>query len=579
MDFGWNGKVLEIDLKTLSFESRPLAPEEKYLYLGGRGLGVKILYERLDSRSDPFAPENILVFASGPLTGTSVPTAGRHAVVSKSPLTGTVFDGSAGGFWGQELKHAGYDGLVIQGKAKEPVFLLIQDKEISFQPAPSLWGKNVAETTAALSRYGQVACIGRAGENRVRFAAVMHGKNHACGRGGLGAVMGSKNLKAIVVKGEGKPAIANQKLFQKHRAEIQRLLIANPVTSKGLATYGTSVLVNLINHLYLLPTNNFRQVHFEDAFELSGEKINETWEVKKTPCAACPLGCKRKIRKGLEIPEYETIALLGASCTCADLKTIVKLNHLCNDYGLDTISTGGTLACFAELEGRTLGGEEMETLVREIGERKGKGRELGEGSAHYAFSQGHPELSMQVKGLELPGYDPRGARGLALAYATSNRGGCHLRAYLVGPEILGKPKLIDRFTFQGKADLVPVFQNFAAALDSLLVCLFTSFGVGEEELARILTATTGIEFKSEDLLRVGERIWNLERLFNLREGFTRADDTLPSRFFQKSEDGKADGIHPTDFASCLNEYYCCRSWDEEGVPTSAKLQALSLKRE
>jgi aldehyde:ferredoxin oxidoreductase len=578
--YGWIGKFLEIDLTTGEITQRDLATNLLRMYLGGRGLGVKVLSDRLDPGTDPFSPENILIFATGPFTGTRIPASGRHAVVTKSPLTGTIFDSNTGGFWGVSLKQAGYDCLIIKGKAAQPVWLKIWGHQVSLEKADSLWGRGTRETTALLAKYGRVACIGTAGENQVKFATIMNDYFHACGRGGLGAVMGSKNLKAITVQGAGiKPAVAETLLFQKYLDDITRLLVANPVSSKGLSNYGTAVLVNLINYMHLMPTANFCKVSFDKAAALSGEKIHETYQVKKTPCYRCPIACKRSTSEDLEIPEYETIALCGASCECDDLQAIMELNRLCNELGLDTITTGSTLACYAELEGVVLTPAQMIALVKQIARREGVGRFLGEGSYHYARLKGRPEVSMQVKGLELPGYDPRGALGLALSYATSNRGGCHLRAYMIGPEIFGKPKLIDRLSFNGKAGIVPVFQNFLAAVDSLPICKFTSFGVGEEELAHILTALTGEDYRTEDLMRMGERVWNLERLFNIQAGFTKKDDWLPERFFTDSEDGKGKALDRIAFEKCLAEYYRFRGWSLKGIPSTEKLKDLLKGRE
>ncbi len=609
--FGWNGKGLEVDLGTGEIKHVPVDSDMLRHYLGGRGLGVKLMWDRVPALTDPLSPQNILVFAAGPLTGTRVPASGRHAVVSKSPLTGTIFDGNAGGFFGAALKRAGYDYILFKGRARGPVILLVEGEEVSLNSARHLWGRNTAETITKLgqtfagdpaggsaggsaARTG-IACIGRAGEVGVPFASIMNDRGSTCGRGGLGAVMGSKHLKGVVVRGRKAVPVADEDGFRESRRDIMRLLVASPVSSKGLSVFGTAVLVNLINYMKLLPTENFRRVCFEGASQIAGEKISDTFKLKKRPCYGCPIACKMTAvarrdeagesaldtslsPEGMEVPEYETIALLGSGCGSSSLEGIMRLNNICNDYGLDTITAGGTLACYAEILGRKLDQEEMERLLTEAGEKKGQGLEIVGGSAELAAARNAPGLAMHVKNLELPGYDPRGALGMALGYITSNRGGCHLRAYMIGPEIFGKPKLIDRLTFSGKAGLLPVFQNFFATVDSLVVCKFASFSVGEEEFAAALSAVTGIPFSTEELLRAGERIFNLERLFNIREGFTAADDALPGRFFEDSDDGLAAGIDREQFRQSLEEYYRFRGWSPGGIPGKEKLQQLGLAR-
>jgi len=576
--FGWNGKIAKVYLTEKKIEPIPLGEEFLADYLGGRGLGVKLVYDLVKPSVDPLSSENILVFAAGPLTGTTCPTSGRYATVSKSPLTGTIFDSNSGGSFGPELKFAGFDGLVVFGKAEEPVYIEIHNGKISIKDAKHLWGKNTREVTRELSKFGRVACIGKAGEKGVRFANIMNDYTHTCGRGGLGAVMGSKNLKAIVVKGNKKIPIFDRDRYKKYFQDITRLLVASPVSSKGLSQYGTAVLVNLINYMRILPTGNFRFSRFDFAEEISGEKINSVFPIKKTPCYACPIACKREVKDTeMEIPEYETISMFGSSCRISNIQTIMKANRLCNDYGMDTITAGSTIACYLELNGKQLTDEKLLKLVELIGERKEIGQELSEGSMRYARVNKNPDISMQVKGLELPGYDPRGVLGLALGYATSNRGGCHLRAYMIGPEIFGKPKLVNRLTFSGKSGLVQVIQNLFTAVDSLVVCKFALFSVGEEEWANILSAVTGIDFVSERLLEIGERVWNIEKLFNLKEKFSNKDDTLPERFFQ--EDGGVEGrnIKKDEFLASLLEYYRFRGWSEKGIPTKEKLAQLNIQ--
>ncbi|HEY9246312.1 MAG TPA: aldehyde ferredoxin oxidoreductase C-terminal domain-containing protein, partial [Candidatus Methanoperedens sp.] len=405
----------------------------------------------------------------------------------------------------------------------------------------------------------------------VPIANVMNDYFHACGRGGLGAVMGSKMLKAIVVRGDKKPGIADEDAFRKARRDALRLIKAGPVASKGLSTYGTSAMVNLMNYLKILPADNFRKTEFRSADRISGESIRESYEFKSHTCYNCVIACKHIIKSGAlagyEIPEYETLWAYGPGCNNADLETIIKVNRMCNDYGIDTISSGSTIAAYAEIMGSDI--KEFSELVKKTGEKEGIGEELGRGSKVLSDLHGK-NVGMHAKGLELPGYDPRGLLGMALAYATSNRGGCHLRAYMAAPEVLGKPKKVDRLTFSGKAGLVQFFQNEMAALDSLVLCKFASFAVSEVEFANILRAATGVDYSTEEFLRCGERTWNLERLFNIKAGFSRKDDTLPERFFGKS------GIDRAEFERALEEYYQFRGWDENGVPAENKLEELGL---
>ncbi|NIM06125.1 MAG: aldehyde ferredoxin oxidoreductase [Armatimonadetes bacterium] len=577
--FGWTGKGLEVDLTNSEWKRTTLSEEACRHFLGGRGLAVNLISEEMDPQADPLAAEASLVFAAGPLTGTRTPTSGRHAVAAKSPLTGTIFDANSGGRFGTELKRAGLDYILLRGRAPSPVVLTIRDEEIEIEPAEDLWGLNCTDTLAKMNNFASACCIGRAAENGALLAGIMNDGHSLAGRGGLGAVMANKNLKAIAISGSGKPRIANIERFDGALEEINRLIVASPVASKGLSNYGTPALVNLINYMRIMPTANFRDSFFKQAEDLSGETIADTYARYRAPCHACPIGCKHS-EKGsrLPLPEYETIAMLGPDCSNPSLETVVEANRLCNDYGLDTISVGATLACYSEEEGRTLSKEEILSLIRQIGEGEGLGAELGKGSLQFSGRHNRDDLSMSVKGLELPGYDPRGALGMALGYATSNRGGCHLRAYMIGPEIFGKPKLIDRLSWSGKAGLVAIFQNFFAAVDSLVVCKFLTFSVGEEELADALSAATGIAFSTEDLLKVGERIWNAERLFNLGAGLDSEDDTLPQRFFSESTEAGLKPLQKDEFANALRQYYACRGWDEEGQPSTEKLTELGLTR-
>ena len=577
---GWTGNIAAIDLDRGTIRRTSLPGDLARDFLGGRGLGVALMCSMSDPNPDP-APHALsapLILAVGPLTGIA-PMSGRHAFVTKSPLTGTIVDSSGGGFFGSELKRAGLDALIITGESDMPVYIRIDDDDISINDASSLWGRNVHETTSLLTdeHGGRVACIGRAGEKCVRFANIMNDHTHASGRGGIGAVMGYKRLKAIDLHGTCKPGVADKERFREVEEEIMRLTRANPAL-KSLSTYGTPSLVNLINHFKLMPVRNFRNMQSVAAESISAEYIKENYDdkLKRHSCHRCSVACKRSTQEGVEIPEYETIAMFGPDCDNTDFDKIVDANRICNDYGMDTISCGSTVACHQEICEEAHETTEMTEitelteLVAMIGEREGIGDAMSRGSKAYSETKNAGATSIHVKGLELPGYDPRGVLGQALAYATSNRGGCHTRAYMVAPEIIGKPKLIDRRTLVGKPGLVSLFQNLSAAMDSLVMCRFSSFALSAEEYSDMLSAVTGLPYTPEDLLRTGERIWNLERMFNLRAGFTRADDTLPDRFFG---DG---GINRSEFERALDEYYRFRGWGLDGVPAGWKLAELGI---
>lgn len=582
------GQILNINLSTgeITPQTRDLSDT-----LGGRGLGVQLLFEQNPPQLDPYSPENLLVFAVGPLTGTNVPTAGRFQVVTKSPLTGTIFDGNSGGQWGARLKAAGFDALVIKGRASKPVYITVKNGNCEIKEAASLWGQEVPVAMAKLKEMegskASFACIGPGGENLVRFAAIMNDHDRCLGRGGVGAVMGSKNLKAVVVEGNGKTKVADAPKLDFVAYEMKKLLTANPITSQGLPQFGTGVLVNLINEMGMFPQRNFQESQSPLAWKVSGEEVSEKILKGKRACFACPIACGRitqTSREKGEGPEYETLWALGPQCGIYDLELIAEANYLCNRLGLDTISTGSTIGCAMELNQRGIlagdlkfgAGEKLLTVIRQIAYREGLGAELAEGSRRLAQKHKVPELAMQSKGLEFPAYDPRGAQGQGLGYATSNRGGCHLRSYMIGPEVLGVPKMIDRFSPYGKAGLTIVFQNTNAAMDSLILCRFVGLAVGDEYFARLLSAATGKNYWAQDFQTIGERIWTLERLYNIREGLSRQDDSLPPRLlFEPIKEGPAKG-KVVELDIMLDEYYRFRGWDKEGVPTHKKLEQLGL---
>ena len=558
--YGWTGKLLRVDLHNEDFKIENIPDELLHDYIGGRGLGVKLYCDMVSADIAPFSDENPLVFTVGPLTGTA-PMSGRHTVVSKSPLTSTIFDSNSGGFWGKELKYAGYDALVVYGKSEYPVILKIKDENVSIEKT-SLWGKNVDTVTQKLNGEGSVATIGHAGERQVLYASIMNDLTHAAGRGGLGAIMGAKNLKAIVVKGTKKQNIADVGKYKEAMMEMVRLLDASPPINKGLRIFGTAMLYDIVNYLDVMPTDNFNRVHYDGGDKLSGDYIVAHYDIRHEGCWGCPIKCKKQDKnRGIELPEYETIWAFGPNIENGDYEKIVQANIRCNRNGMDTITTGATISMWRELKN--------ENYIERVDEMIDH-EELKLGSMRIAKKYGEDKKRVDIKGMELPGYDPRGLYGQALSYATSNRGGCHLRAYMVAPEIIGKPKLIHRLSPEGKAGLVVIFQNLNAAMDSLVLCKFTGFAMTEVEYAKLLSAATGVNYRGEDILRIGDRIYNMERWFNVQAGFTGSDDTLPEKAFM-GEHALSRGV----FDKMLSEYYEFREWDN-GIPTKKKLKNLKI---
>ena len=566
--FGWTGNILHINLTSGTSRREMLPQQWLNEYLGGRGLGVRLMRDFY--RLDPFDPDMPLIFACGPLCGTPAPTAARLAVISRSPLTGTIYDCSAGGRFAWRLKAAGLDALMITGKSTAPVFLSIRPDKVEILPADTLWGSDIPTTVAALKGHGSVAAIGPAGENRVLFANIMMGEGNSVGRGGLGAVMGAKNLKAVTVAGDQKTEIADHKLFEKARQDVLRLFKASPVIfgPLGIAEFGTPVLVDLMAQRRMAPTENFRKTFFEHSGNYSGPAIKAACAPKKDGCYGCPIQCKKSTKTGDHLPEYETVSHFGALNNVDDLHTIVKANQICNDLGLDTITAAATLSAWGEIRGCFPSVQEIPTLLSDMALRRDEGQLLALGSRRLAEQLGRAELSMSVKSLELPAYDPRGAYGMALAYCTSNRGGCHLRAYPISHEILRKPVPTDRFSFSGKARIITITEDTNAAVDSLVACKFSFFGASLEEYAELLSATTGSEYSPQRLKEIGRRICLTERFYNCSNGFSRKDDILPERFFNEpgsSGDGiQIDPINRERFEEELDKYYRIRGLNADG---------------
>jgi aldehyde:ferredoxin oxidoreductase len=602
---GYHGKVLRVDLTTGEVTTEVLEDKLAREFGGGRGLGSAILWDELPPRTEALSPENKLILATGPLNGTGAALSSRYEVVTKSPLTNTILSANSGGRFPLALKRTGFDVVIIQGAASRPAYLWVDDGTAELRDASAVWGLDTHQTTerllAATSAQASVACIGPAGERGVLYASVMNDMDRAAGRGGAGCVMGTKNLKAIVVQGTQKTLVADGEAFSEARRAAQTMIGEAPLTKNALKEYGTAVLVNIINQFGALPMRNFQEGYFPDADSVSGETLKELLYESSVGCATCPVQCGRGTRtthRRGEGPEYETVWALGADCGVKDLELITEANYNCNELGFDTISAGNTIACAMELWERgyldtptmdSIRGDMRGDLVfgnvqamlkatELIGRNQGFGQILGEGSLRLASRFGHPELSMSVKGLELPAYDPRGFRSMGLAYATSPRGGCHLRAYFIGPEALATPYAVDRFGTQGKAALVILYQDLSALIDSLGLCMFTIFALGPEHYANLLSSVTGEPLDGKEILSIGERIWNLERLFNVREGFTREDDVLPPRFSQETLPRGHSKNQVVDLAPLLEEYYQLRGWDADGVPSEAKLAELGLRR-
>jgi aldehyde:ferredoxin oxidoreductase len=585
--FGWSGNLLNVSLSddSISYEDTPYTHD----YVGGRGLGVRLFFERASPHIDPLDPSCPLIFSLGPLNGTTAPTSGRCSAVSRSPLTMTIFDSNCGGSFATRAKACGIDAVSITGHAPSPSILVIEEGAASLVPAPQLWGTDIPTAGRTLKeRYGSragIAMIGPAGEAGVRYATISTDDYRVFGRGGLGAVMGAKNLQAIVFKGSRKTGVADPSQLRFVREQARKLLEANPITSRGLKAFGTPILVNIVNTMGMFPVHNYQRSHTDRADEVSGEAITSTMLEKRRACTACTIQCDRVTSIGdvrSRGPEYETVWALGPNCGVFDLHAIATSNKLCNELGLDTITCGATIACAMELAERghldadLSFGMDISPIVRSISSREGLGDALAEGSRRLAESVGAPDYAMQVKGLELPAYDPRGAQGMGLAYAVSNRGACHLRSYILGSEVLGIPKLLDRMLTGEKVSLEITLEHLNAAVDSLSLCRFTTFALSEEYFSRMLTSVTGIEYTETDLMRIGERIWNLERLYNVRAGFSRSDDTLPPRLLDEPiVDGPAAG-QVCRLDEMLPGYYRARGWDADGNPLPHKLEELGL---
>jgi len=614
---GWQRKILRVNLTEGTCTAEPLNMEWAAEYLGQRGLATKYLVEEVDPTVDPLSPGNKLIFATGPLTGTPASTGARYSVITKGPLTGAIACSNSGGYFGAELKFAGWDMIIFEGRSERPVYLYINDDDARLLPADEIWGKSTWETEKALHRIHQdpqlrISSIGRAGENLVLYACVVNDLHRAAGRSGVGAVMGSKNLKAVAVRGTRGTTVADPERFIQVIAEKKQILAENAVTGQGLPTYGTQVLMNIINELGALPTRNARDVQFEGASKVSGEAMHEPRGsegkpnlVRNQACFGCTIACGRIARIDREHYtvvnkpeywgasgglEYENAWSMGPDCGVDDLDAMTYANFICNEHGIDPISFGSTLAAAMELyetgaiTDEQTGGlplkfgsaEALTTMVEAVANGEGFGKELGMGSKRLCEKYGKPDLSMTVKGQEFPAYDPRGIQGMGLTYATSNRGACHLRSYTVSSEVLGIPEKTDPLVTEGKAALVKAFQDVTAAVDSSGLCLFSTFAWSLEDIQPQIDAACEGDWSLDRLMEMGERIWNLERQFNLAAGIDGSEDRLPKRLVtEPANSGPAKGL-VNRLDQMLPEYYQLRGWTPEGVPTLETLERLGL---
>ena len=610
---GWVGTVLRVDLTSGRIAREPLDARRARDYVGGRGLGARYLYEEMDPRADALSPENKLIFATGPLTGTNASCGARYMVVTKGPLTNCITTSNSGGHWGPELKFAGYDMLIVEGASPRPVLLFIHDDEVELRSAERWWGKSVTETDDGVRAElgvpdATIACIGPAGEKRVLYAAIMNDKHRAAGRSGVGAVMGSKNLKAIAVRGTGGVRIADPAGFMGSQWAMKAKVKKHPITGGGLPTYGTNVLMNVINEHGALPTRNHLESQMAGANKIGGETLRERRLVANKACFACTIACGRVTRLPVdgvahvtvtthprnwkvagEGPEYESSWSLGSACGIDDLDAILMANYLCNDLGMDPISFGATLAAAMELyekgvltdkdTGMPLRFGDARALVamaERTGWREGFGDILAEGSRRVADRYGHPEVFMGVRGQEFPAYDARGIQGMGLGYATSNRGACHLKSYTVSPEILGIPTKMDPASVEGKPEVVKHFQDATSSVDASGLCIFLTFGVGLEDMVPQLAAATGVPYTLEEILKIGERIWNLERIWNMRAGDSGKEDTLPKRLTDDPIPAGPMKGKVNRLGEMLPAYYKLRGWTPDGQPTAAKLIELGI---
>ncbi len=614
------GKILRVDLSKSKITKE--FPDENTLkmFLGGSGLATKYLFDEVKKGTDPLGPENKLIFTTGPLTGTPSPTTGRYTVVAKSPLTGFWGQANSGGFWGATFKRSGFDGVIFEGISPKPVYLVTDDGKAELKDAKDLWGKNTSETTRLikeeLGENFRVTCIGVAGENLVKYAAIINDADRpnwgrAAGRCGMGTVMGSKRLKAIASRGTIKIEVAKEDAYREEAKKrynwVKEEVEKTATLSYFFRRYGTAVALDFVNIRGGLATRNWQTGVFQGADNINGPAIVEKILTDKKACFACPLSCGRisEIKTGPyaskgEGPEWQALAAFGSKCGIDNLEAITYGQFLCNEYGLDFISAGNTIAfameCYEKgvltkkdtdgLELKFADSDVMIELVHKIAKREGVGNLLAEGTKIVSekLDKGTEKFAMHVKGLELPGYDPRAAKIAGLAYATANRGGCHTTAYIAVLVFIGIPSFLEEIDvgdilqeIPETAKVVKDLEDVLAVFDAMGGCKFMGMVSTTEDWATLISNLTGWEFTTKDFRRTGERIYNLERAFNIREGLTRADDTLPKRLLEEPmPEGPAEG-QVVNLNPLLDAYYEFRGWDKKtGKPTPEKLKELGL---
>jgi aldehyde:ferredoxin oxidoreductase len=615
ISYGWTGRRLSIDLSGRSTSAEQIDSRILSQFLGGRGLNAVTLTTRLEADVDPLGPDNILCFGAGLLTGTTVPSSGRYNVSAKSPATGLFGDANSGGFWAPELKYAGYDQLLVTGRAAEPVYVLIKDGCTEIRSATHLWGKSVWDTERLIKEELkddslQISSIGQAGENRVRYAAVINNLSRAAGRTGMGAVMGSKNLKAIAVKGTQGLNIADRHGLRRLNRKLLSIMYESP-SFPLRSTLGTSLLIELYNGMGVLPTRNARESTFEGSASISGRLLMDRYVIKPKSCFGCPVHCSHYyvVKEGPyagtagEGPEFETLCALGSRCGNGNLESILAANNLCNQYGLDTISTGGVIAfameCYekglltkTDVDGLELvwgNHEAIISLIHKIASREGVGDLLAEGVARMSQQiPGSEGFALHVKGLETPEQDVRGLKSWGLGWAVSSRGADHCRAFPLAettwkPEeaerLFGTKNAADRFSYDGKPEMVKWYEEYSAVGDALEFCRIAQLGLNMplDLIAEIVNAVTGLQYSAADLLQVGERIVQVERMFNLRNGLKPDDDRLPARFLNEAISAGPSKGHRYDQKRVLEKYYRLRDWDAEtGWPGAKTLQRLDV---
>jgi len=579
--FGWTGKVLCINLTDKS--SAILNPPDIIYreFIGGKGMAGWYLRPHCTKPWD--SPEMPLIFFTGPLVDTESPTSGRFTVMSMSPLTGTVGDSSAGGKFGTEMKRAGWDGIIITGRSSSLCGLSVMDGNVEFSDVPHLKGKVISEIFPSQPSKGSTAAVGPAAENGVLFANISFDGHSFASRNGLGLVMAAKGLKYIHIEGSGKTKVFNSEELSAAREDIFRLVAASPVLKgeQGISEYGTGAFYDLIHSRRMMPTENFRKTQFSHAEGMNAWNYKQKYGTEKTGCSGCHILCKKNSNNGEPIPEFDEMSHFSALIGNTEIGKVIEASHICRETGMDPVSAASTIACYMEINNLTCETTDFINILKDISQSRGEGNTLKLGSFKYASLSGNSGYSMSVKGLELPAYDPRGAYGMALAYAVSTRGGCHMRANPVSHEILRKPVATDRFSFSGKARIIKLAEDMYAAADSLTACKFIFFGASLEEYSRVFRAVTGVELYGADLIAAGEKIYYNERVMNYLNGFSSEEDDLPERFFI-SEGTSGDGLsipplNREEFLEARKKYYKVRGLTPDGKPTKEKCDELGLE--